>query len=135
MDDSIILFCDNDPLRAAKMYEWQSESERKRTIWVKTVKETIKVLKECGNRIEQLHLDLDLEGDNHNIIISPESGAEIVRFFHNLPQGKRNKYIMINVIVHDHDRYAALDQLKRLRKMGFQAKYIPFGLEDEIDNV
>lgn len=133
MDDSIILFCDDDPLRAAKMYEWQSEPERKRTIWVKNVKETLKVLKECGNRIAELHLDLDLEGDSHNILISPESGAEIVRFFHNLPQGKRNKYIMINVILHDHDRFSSLKLLKQLRKMGFQAKYVPFGMEAEID--
>lgn len=132
MDDSIILFCDDDALRAAKMYEWQSESERKRTIWVKNVKEALKVLKECGNRIAELHLDLDLEGSDHNVLISPLSGAEIVRFFRNLPQGKRNQYIMIRVILHDHDKYSSLKMLKQLQKMGFQAKYIPFGMETEI---
>lgn len=132
MDDPIILFCDDDPLRAARQYEWQTEAERHRTIWVKNVTEALKVLKDYTSRIEQMHLDHDLDGQNPLPINSCLAGMEIVRFFENLPKDKLNRYLGIRITLHDHNSYAALEQLKRLRKLGFKVKYIPFGMESEI---
>lgn len=132
MDDPIILFCDDDPLRAAKMYEWQTEAERHRTVWVKNVKEALRVLKDYTERLEQIHLDHDLDGPICLPSNSCLSGMEIVRFFDNLPTHKRDMYKHIRITLHDHNRYAALEQLKRLQRLGFRVKYIPFGLETEI---
>ena len=131
MDEPVILFCDDDPLRATRMWEWQTESERRKTIWVKNVKETLKVLKECGGRIEQLHLDHDLDGQNYLPTNNCLAGMEIVRWFENLPKHKLANYINALITIHDHNRYAALEQVKRLRALGFKVKYIPFGLESE----
>lgn len=132
MDEPIILFCDDCPLRAAKMFEWQTESERKRTVWVKTVKEALKVLREYGERVEQLHLDHDLDGQEPLSTNNPLSGSEIVRYFNNLPKDKRNKYIKLRITLHDHNRYAAMEQLRHLKALGFKVRWIPFGLENEI---
>jgi len=132
MDDPIILFVDDDPLRAARQYEWQTEKERHRTIWVKNVKEALKVLKDYTERIEQMHLDHDLDGPIPIPSNNSLAGMEIVRFFENLPKAKRNTYIGIMVTLHDHNRFAAMEQLKRLKAIGFKVKYIPFGMESEI---
>lgn len=133
MDDMIILFCDDDPLRAARMYEWQTEAEKHRTIWVKNVKEALRVLKDYTSRIEHMHLDHDLDGLETLPCKSSLAGMEIVRFFENLPKGKRITYLGIKITLHDHNRYAATEQLKRLQRLGFSVKYIPFGLESEIN--
>ena len=132
MDDPIILFVDDDPLRAARMYEWQTEAERNRTIWVKNVKEALRVLKDYTSRIEQMHLDHDLDGQNPLPSNNCLAGMELVRFFENLPKGKLITYLGIRITLHDHNRYASLEQLKRLQRLGFKVKYIPFGLESEV---
>ena len=132
MDDQIILFCDDDPLRAAKMYEWQTESEKHRTIWVRSVKETLIVLRDCAGRVEQIHLDHDLDGPIPLPTNSPLSGMEIVRFFENLPKHKIELYLMSRITLHDHNRYSAIEQQKRLKALGFKVKYIPFGMESEV---
>lgn len=132
MDDPIILFVDDDPLRAARQYEWQTEAEQQRTIWVKNVKEALRVLKDYTSRIEQMHLDHDLDGQIPLPSNSSLAGMELVRFFENLPKDRLIPYTGIRITLHDHNRYAALEQLKRLRAMKFKVKYIPFGMEAEI---
>lgn len=127
MDEPIILFCDDDPLRATRMWEWQTEAERRRTIWVKSVKEALKVLKECGSRVEQLHLDHDLDGQIPLPLNHPLSGMEIVRWFENIPKTKLETYLKMRITLHDHNRYAAIEQLKRFKNLGFKAYYVPFG--------
>ena len=132
MDQPIILFCDDDPLRAARMHEWQTEGERQRTIWTKNVKEAIRILKDYGERVEHFHLDHDLDGPDPIPTNNSLAGMEIVRWFENLPSPKRDRYRGIRITLHDHNRYAATEQLKRLLRLGFKVKYIPFGLESEI---
>ena len=132
MDSPIILFCDDDALRAVRLWEWQNEADRHRTIWVKTVKEALRVLKEHGDQVEQLHLDHDLDGQEVLPTKSSLAGMEVVRWFENLPKQKREKFLKMAITLHDHNRFAAKEQFKRLTTMGFRVKYIPFGLESEV---
>lgn len=129
MEPKIILFMDDDPLRAVKQYEWSSPDERLRTIWTKTVAETILVLKDHSEQLETVHLDHDLEGEVYVDSRRNDCGMEVVRWLENVAYEKRIKFVLCRFIVHTHNERAGRIMKERLLALGLKADYIPFGLE------
>lgn len=129
MDPKIILFMDDDPLRAVKLYEWSNPEDRLRTIWTKTVAETLLIFKDHAEQLEKVYLDHDLEGEVYVDSRRADCGMEIVRWLENIPYEKRIKFVLCHFIVHTHNERAGNTMKERITALGLKADYKPFGLE------
>lgn len=129
MDPKIILFLDDDPLRAVRQYEWSTPEDRLRTIWAKTVTETLLVLKEHPEQLEVVHLDHDLEGETFVDSRRDDCGMEVVRWLENIAYDKRVKFVLCHFIIHTHNERAGRQMKERISALGLKADYIPFGTE------
>lgn len=120
----MILFLDDDVNRAALAYQRASEERRANTIWCKTAQEAIRTLQEF--ELEEVHLDHDLEGPYYMDSRHHNCGMEVVRWLEkNYPtDGRLGK---ISYIVHSHNVRAAVRMVERMRKIGLNVKYVPFG--------
>lgn len=118
----VILFLDDDPTRAALAYQrWPSE-KRDRTIWVKTVEETIDIFRNYD--VEEAHLDHDLGGERYVHSERDDCGMEVVRWI----QENRDQVKDIVFIVHSWNIPAGIEMLQRLIDIDLKATYTPFGL-------
>lgn len=116
-------------MRAVKMHEWQTEAERHRTVWTKTAAEAIRVLKNYGARIESAHLDFELSEEEHTDIRQSDCGFEVVRWFENITTDRLQSFLKCNFTVHTHNERAGKLMIKRLKFLGLNAHFIPFGTE------
>ena len=127
MEPKIILFMDDDPLRAVKLYEWSTPDERLRTIWTKNVTETLSVLKDHADQLESVHLDHDLEGEIFVDSRRADCGMEIVRWLENIPYEKRIKFVLVHFVIHTHNERAGRHMKERIAALGLKVDYKPFG--------
>jgi hypothetical protein len=124
MSDKILVFLDADPNRAAVHYHRLVESDRARTFWVKTVKETIDILIEYRERLEEVSLEYDLgeEPDAHPS--REDCGLEVVRW---LEKQDLPKYKHVQFVVHSWNIRAATKMVARLMDAGYDVTHSPFG--------
>lgn len=129
-EPNIILFMDDNPMRAVRLHEWSTEDERARTIWTKTVTETLIVLKGFAKDLETVSLDHDMEGEHFVDSRRPDCGMEVVRWLENIPHDKRATLQHVQFIVHSHNEKAARQMTERIAALGLMVRYEPFGIEN-----
>jgi len=123
-----ILFLDDDPKRAALAYSRWLPEKSSRVVWCQTAEEAIKTLQEFD--LEEIYLDHDLEGRMFVDSSHYNTGMEVVRFlehFKNLEKFAETKFI-----IHSHNIRAGQQMYFRLKKLGFNIHYIPFGCNEII---
>ena len=130
MEPKIILFLDDDPLRAALAYERWEESRRDRVVWTTTAEETIKVIKEYKGYIEEISLDHDLGGEHWANSEREDCGMEVVRFLERLEVEEPLKFAQykeVFFVIHSWNLPANFEATSRLSALGFKVKSQPFG--------
>ena len=124
-EDSIIVFLDDDPGRAATMYGRMSPVDQNRTFWVQTVAETLGMLGPLyRERLDIVSLDHDLGGRTHVHTAREDCGTEVVRF---LEHKSSEDYAHVRFIVHSWNIPAARKMTDRLQSAGYRAIMKPFG--------
>lgn len=122
-EDSIILFLDDDPQRAALMFNRMKDEDRSRTFWVETVREAIDVLKDYRDRLEFVFLDHDLGGITNMYSGREDCGMEVVRYLEHQDASSFN----CRFIIHSWNIDAGVKMTERLVAKGYQATHKPFG--------
>jgi len=124
MNDRVLVFLDPDPSRAAVHYQRLVETDRARTFWTKTVKETLEILAVYRDRLEEVSLEYDL-GEEPNAHPSREDcGMEIVRW---LEKTDSTLYKHVQFVVHSWNIQAAAKMIVRLKEAGYNVDAAPFG--------
>lgn len=126
--DKIILFMDDDPMRAVKLHEWSTPEDRAKTVWTKNVPETLVVLRDHAEVLERVSLDHDLGGEIYVDSRRNDCGMEVVRWLENIPAEKRIKFFHTKFEVHSHNEKAARQMVERLKAIGLSATFAPFGI-------
>ena len=124
-EDSIVLFLDDNPNRAALLYQRLPVSVRDVTMWVKKVEEAIEILEVYKSRLALVFLDHDLGNENYVHSGREDCGMEVVRY---LEKQNPNDYKDCKFIVHSWNLPAATKMAERLTKVGYTVSQIPFGM-------
>ena len=123
--DKIIVFLDDDPNRAALQFQRMNEVDQHRTFWLRTVAETIKVLKDYRSRLDIVSIGYSLiPGGSPAHPASDQCGMEVVRM---LEKSNLADYCHVRFIVHTWNDHAGTKMTNRLRAKGLRAIYVPFG--------
>lgn len=123
-EDGVILFLDDNPNRAALMYQRMTHEQQQHTFWVTTAEEAIDVLKNYRARLELVFLDHDLGGRTYVHSAREDCGMEVVRFL----EKQDPKTYTCDFIVHSWNIDAAVKMASRLNAHGYKAKQTPFGM-------
>lgn len=127
----MLLFLDDDPRRAAVAYQRMSDSERERTIWCKTVEETIVTLRDYKDSLEVVMLDHDLGGQTYVNSKREDCGMEVIRYLEKCKRETPEEFkafVDVNFVVHTYNTYAGHRMVERLQKLGIKrVVYQPFG--------
>lgn len=123
----MILFLDNDPNRAAILYERMPLKVRDLTIWCKTAEEAIVTLTDYAGDLTLVYLDHSLGESEIGDTRSENSGMEVVRFLEKVPADLKQKLNFCLFIVHTWDKVAGIKMAIRLKKAGYSVRYRPFG--------
>ena len=124
--DKIIVFLDNDPNRAALHHQRMNKFDRERTFWVRTVSETIDILKCYRLRLDIVSLDYNLnDSEIPAHPASDECGMEVVRWLEKQPL---EKFSHVRFIIHTWDLSAGIKMTRRLKEKGYKVVRTPFGL-------
>jgi hypothetical protein len=122
--DSVIVFLDDDPARAALAFQRMTPPDQSRTFWVQNVEETISMLKEYRERLDIVSLGHDLGGQTYVYSARDDTGMEIVRW---LEKQNPVDYTHVRFIVHSWNIPAAIVMTRRLRARGYRVIRAPFG--------
>lgn len=124
----MILFLDDCPNRAAVEYQRSSKERRENTIWCRTAQEAIDVLRDY--ELEEVNMDHDLNGEYFTDLRSANSGMEVVRWLEkNIAVRNWDKTAFI---IHSHNQAAAYFMVRKMRMLGLNVKYVPFGFPSEV---
>ena len=123
-EDSVIVFLDGDPLRAALQFQRMNKQDQERTFWVQTVPETIDMFENYRERLDIVSLDHDLGRECFVHPSREDCGTEIVRWLEKQPS---ELYSHVRFIVHAWNIPAGFRMTQRLRKKGYNVTPIPFG--------
>lgn len=126
----MILFLDDDHNRAALAHQRWSPERRNRTMWVSTAADTISVLEDYVDDLEEVHLDHDLGGERYVNSNREDTGMEVVRWLENLSNSKLMKYMSVRFTVHTWNIPAGKEMMERLVYIGLNTKFIPFGMKE-----
>lgn len=122
-EDSIIIFLEGDSKKAALQHQRMTFVDRNRTFWVKTVSETIDLLKNYRDRLDIVSLSYDLD-ESRTHPANEHCGMEIVRW---LEKQDSVRYSHVRFIVHSWNIFFARKMAKRLQDKGYRVVQIPFG--------
>lgn len=125
-DDKILVFLEDSPEVAAIHCQRMSEEDRSRTFWVQNVLDTIEILLDYRERLEEVSLDHDLNGETYVHSGREDCGMEIVRW---LEHQDPALYSHIKFVVHSHNENSGPRMVERLRKAGYSTYWAPFGEE------
>lgn len=122
----MILFLDDDSNRAATAYQRMLPSKRDKTIWCTTAQEAISVLDDAyyRDRLEEVHLDHDLGGEQFQDPNDKNCGMEVIRFIESLNSSDLQH---IKFTIHTWNGAAGVEMRERLTKLGLKVVYSPFG--------
>ncbi len=122
--DSIIVFVEGDPQRAALQFQRMTPADQNRTFWVKTVPEAIDMLTNYRERLDIFSMAYNLNGEEYNHPSREDCGLEIVRF---LEKAEPEMYAQVRFVIHSWSS-AGVKMTARLRKKGYRVICAPFGL-------
>lgn len=123
-NDSVIVFLDDSPERAALAFQRMTPSDQGRTFWTRTVEETIDMLKAYRDRLDIVSLDHDLGGQTYVYSGRDDCGMEVVRW---LEKQNPTDYSHVRFIVHTWNQSAGIMMARRLRVRGYRVIRAPFG--------
>ncbi len=127
----MILFLDPDPKRAVLAYQRMNEKDQSNTIWCKTFEEAQTTLYNYRTVLTEVRMEHDLNGTPYMNTRSEESGMEIVRYLERLSVhcgDTFGSYKKMKWIVHTWNSHAGPTMVERLRKIGLQVNWVPFGM-------
>lgn len=127
MESKVIVFLDDDPARAAIMHNRMTETDRNRTIWCTTVKETITTLRDYIGRLELVCLDHDLGGKHYVDSAREDCGMEVIRWVEKQPKSYLDQARKVKWSIHTWNLPAGKRMKERLQHLGFDVSYKPFG--------
>lgn len=119
----MILFLDDNPIRAALAYQRWPKAKRNSTIWVETAQEAISIFKEYREDMTEAHLDHDLGGTQYQDSRAENCGMEVVRFLEREPE----KFTHIKIVCHSYNFPAGREMGARLQAKGYKVSVRPFG--------
>ena len=123
-EDSVIVFMDDDPARAALACQRMTQADRERTFWVQTVEETLSMLNGYRERLDIVSLGHDLGGYKYVHSGRDDTGMEVVRW---LEKHNPVDFAHVRFIVHSWNVPAAIIMSRRLRARGYRVIRVPFG--------
>jgi len=123
-EESVIVFLDDDPKRAALQHQRMAKRDQERTFWVTTAAETIDMLERYRERLDVVFLDYDLSGTGYAHPASEECGLEVVRW---LEKRDSSSYSHVRFVVHTWYHEMSQKMVKRLQAKGYRATRRPFG--------
>ena len=127
----MILFLDDSAQRAVLAYERMSEADRENTIWCRTAEEAIITLWDYRDRLDAVHLDHDLGGQEYVNTKREDCGMEIVRYLEKMGHDKPEEFEKLkraHFVIHSWNGHAGPLMFERLAKIGLDVVYIPFGM-------
>lgn len=127
----MILFLDDDALRAVLAYERMTQHDKDHTIWCKTAAEAIQTLWDYRDVLTKVMMEHDLNGEDYVNIKRDDCGMAIVRWLEGLYKKNMNEFLKfrkIKFIIHTWNPAAGNKMYKRLKAVGLKVEYVPFGL-------
>jgi hypothetical protein len=127
----MILFLDDDPNRAATAYGRMTDEEKESTIWCRTAEEAIVTLRDYKKVLTDVFLDHDLGSETWVHSQREDCGMEVVRFLEKTYRKNPEQFQVfraIRFIVHTWNTAAGPVMLSRLKAMGLNVTYTPFGM-------
>ena len=127
----MILFVDPDPKRAVLAFQRMTPEDRNNTIWAKTYLEAQTTIFNYRNELTRVHLEHDLGEQPFMNTASEESGMEIVRYLENLAKHSYPEFeplMSVKWVIHTWNGHAGLIMVERLRNIGLDVEYKPFGM-------
>ena len=128
----MILFLDDSAHRAVLAYERMSVADREQTVWCQTAEEAIITLWDYRDRLDAVHLDHDLGGQEYVNTKREDCGMEVIRSLEKMSRDKPEEFEKLKrakFTVHSWNGYAAPIMVERLIKIGLDVEYCPFGME------
>jgi hypothetical protein len=122
-EDSIIVFVEGDPTRAALQFQRMTPKDQNRTVWVNKVSEAIDYLKNYRERLDIVSMGYNLNDEEYNHPSREDCGLEIVRWLEKQPS---SAYSHVRFIVHSWDQQG-VRMTNRLRACGYSVILKPFG--------
>ena len=127
----MILFLDDDPQRAVMAYERMPVENREQTIWCMTAEEAIITLWDYRDRLDAVHLDHDLGGEEYVNTKREDCGMEVVRSLEKMSRDKPEEFEKLKkakFTVHSWNPHAGPLMTKRLQDIGLDVEFRPFGM-------
>ena len=127
----MILFLDDNPQRAVLAHERMPVADRERTIWCQTAEEAILTLWEYRDRLDAVHLDHDLGGEEYVNTKREDCGMEVVRYLEKMSRDKPEEFEKLQAakfVVHSWNSHAGPIMVERLLAIGLDVEYKPFGM-------
>ncbi len=128
----MILFVDPDPKRAVLAFQRMTKTDRENTIWAKTYLEAQTTLFNYRTELTRVHLEHDLGEQPYMNTASEESGMQIVRYLERLAKHSYPEFrplLSVRFVVHTWNDHAGPLMVERLRNIGLDVEWIPFGTE------
>ncbi len=126
----MILFLDDNTQRAVLAHNRMSDEDKGKTIWCKTSEEAIITLWDYRHVLERVHLEHDLGGETYVNTKREDCGMEIIRKLEEWHHKKLEEFknlLSTKFVVHSYNAHAAPIMVDRLKKLGLEAKWVPFG--------
>ena len=127
----MILFLDDSPERAVLAYERMPVKSREETIWCRTAEEAIVTLWDYRDRLDAVHLDHDLGGQEYVNTSREDCGMEVVRYLEKMSRDKPEEFKKLKAarfVIHSWNDHAGPIMVERLLKIGLNVEYRPFGM-------
>lgn len=127
----MILFLDDSPERAVLAHERMPVADRSKTIWCQTAEEAIVTLWDYRDRLDAVHLDHDLGGQEYVNTKREDCGMEVVRYLEKMAHDKPEEFEKLKAahfVIHSWNSHAGPIMVDRLSKIGLDVEYKPFGM-------
>lgn len=127
----MILFLDDNPRRAVLAHERMPVADREQTLWCQTAEEAIVTLWDYRDRLDAVHLDHDLGGEEYVNTKREDCGMEVVRYLEKMSRDKPEEFKKLQAakfVVHSWNSHAGPIMVDRLSKIGLDVEYKPFGM-------
>ncbi len=127
----MILFLDDNPQRAVLAHQRMSKKDAESTIWCQTAEEAIITLWDYRDRLDAVHLDHDLGGQEYVNTKREDCGMEVVRYLEKMSRDKPEEFVKLQAakfVIHSWNSHAGPQMTERLSKLGLDVEYKPFGM-------
>jgi hypothetical protein len=109
-----------------------TKTDREATIWCRTADEAVLTFWDYRHVLEKAFLEHDLGDMSYMNTGSPECGMEVIRFLEKKAAKEPTEFEhlkKVRVVVHTYNEHAGPIMVDRLKKIGIDADWKPFGLD------